>query len=726
MSNDDGMLHYPKSWDQWPYYPKSLTDMLGPGSSAAGEGERFISLLVTGWCEVLQRPIIVIEPELNDEGELIYEQLPNSSDEEQLKLRRIDHINPRKYYSSFCEHLRKVTNQDIFCTAFDEYIARKLIIAANNGDENLDKYMHGYSCRANMIDQAALIRFRNTPVAVVFSGQFFPDKKEEQQKVYDFINESVKQGELTFTHATELRVMLGDVETPQEFEQSFMNNPDKKMLLNSRQKNGNKLNAGELFQSVVNEIEAVVCSQFLLLKRKKEDAFRNQLSRMFNTPKEDRQSISDQMNRLLEYVRQFCNTDYLALFISPQQYISYPRNANLLEPFAFSGLSEDDIQRFKHFNWRKAGFGKIEKKTLSLNKKSKSSQPFVVESVLAESARQAIKNGIAQNDVRINSGSESIFDDVAIVWNLNISMDYRAVLIWGPISQLREYDIEDEISYLQEISSLIMSRALSFVQLADSIQKMDNWEQISALLSHYARRATSPISSAVEILSDYMNEQKYFDEEDAKDALDSLKTMAEVVSKTIRVPLNSFVGQTEQMYSYDRVSLGEIVKNIVTMYGTEVKKKSINFKIDSQNLYSLPQIEADEGKITDAIGNVIENAIKYSHNNKFIRISCKSFDRYIELKIQDFGQGIPADETHLIYERRYQGRRSKKSSYEEGEGMGLYHARLIIHAHQGKIEYHSRSGPRIRIFKDIRRIHGNMCYSAPACSNGLCLLINNQ
>ena len=66
----------------------------------------------------------------------------------------------------------------------------------------------------------------------------------------------------------------------------------------------------------------------------------------------------------------------------------------------------------------------------------------------------------------------------------------------------------------------------------------------------------------------------------------------------------------------------------------------------------------------------------------------------MRLTIEDFGQGIDEDELHLIFGRGYQGRRSRKAIYEEGEGMGLFHTRLIVEAHKGKIWCGCRSGPR--------------------------------
>ena len=73
-----------------------------------------------------------------------------------------------------------------------------------------------------------------------------------------------------------------------------------------------------------------------------------------------------------------------------------------------------------------------------------------------------------------------------------------------------------------------------------------------------------------------------------------------------------------------------------------------------------------------------------THPNREIRIYGEDLGRSATC-IEDFGQGIDTDELHLIFGRGYQGKRSKRAIREEGDGMGLYHARVIIEAHKGRI-----------------------------------------
>ena len=86
---------------------------------------------------------------------------------------------------------------------------------------------------------------------------------------------------------------------------------------------------------------------------------------------------------------------------------------------------------------------------------------------------------------------------------------------------------------------------------------------------------------------------------------------------------------------------------------------------------------------TEALINVLDNAVKYSDTRKHIFIRMSRLTRYILIEIEDEGMGIPGAELHKIYHRFYRGSNVEKDS--EGAGVGLYLTRWIIEAQGGTI-----------------------------------------
>lgn len=95
-------------------------------------------------------------------------------------------------------------------------------------------------------------------------------------------------------------------------------------------------------------------------------------------------------------------------------------------------------------------------------------------------------------------------------------------------------------------------------------------------------------------------------------------------------------------------------------------------------------IQADRAKIKQVLQNLISNACKYSKVNGKIEISVKELKKNIYIYIKDNGIGIPKNEQFNIFKKFFRSSNAHLQSVE-GTGLGLYIAKEIIKAHQGKL-----------------------------------------
>lgn len=84
----------------------------------------------------------------------------------------------------------------------------------------------------------------------------------------------------------------------------------------------------------------------------------------------------------------------------------------------------------------------------------------------------------------------------------------------------------------------------------------------------------------------------------------------------------------------------------------------------------------------EAIGNILENAVKYSPAGSRIFIEVQPLEIYTKIKITDQGPGIPREEYNAIFKRFYRG---KNVEQEEGNGLGLYLAQVILQSEKGYV-----------------------------------------
>lgn len=104
---------------------------------------------------------------------------------------------------------------------------------------------------------------------------------------------------------------------------------------------------------------------------------------------------------------------------------------------------------------------------------------------------------------------------------------------------------------------------------------------------------------------------------------------------------------------------------------------------DDAMLYHNPKWTAE------AMANVLENAVKYSPKGSRIRIGMEKMDLYTRITVQDQGPGIPETEYNKIFQRFYRG---QQTNAEEGMGLGLYLAQLILQNEQGYLTVDARMG----------------------------------
>lgn len=103
---------------------------------------------------------------------------------------------------------------------------------------------------------------------------------------------------------------------------------------------------------------------------------------------------------------------------------------------------------------------------------------------------------------------------------------------------------------------------------------------------------------------------------------------------------------------------------------------------------NFPMVDIDEGKIRQVVMNFADNAIYYSNDNSDININLSVDSDNIIFTIKDTGIGVPAAEQDELFTKFYRASNAKKQR-PDGTGVGLYLAKKIINAHEGKVIFES-------------------------------------
>lgn len=128
----------------------------------------------------------------------------------------------------------------------------------------------------------------------------------------------------------------------------------------------------------------------------------------------------------------------------------------------------------------------------------------------------------------------------------------------------------------------------------------------------------------------------------------------------------------------------ETIVSAVNRVYPNAASKEIEFVFDYDEALENYEIMQDKKWLSEAIINVLDNAIKYSPANSEIFVRLQRRTGFTRIEIEDQGIGIPKKEYHKIFQRFFRGSLSEVNE-ENGSGIGLFLSREIIEQHGGTI-----------------------------------------
>lgn len=104
----------------------------------------------------------------------------------------------------------------------------------------------------------------------------------------------------------------------------------------------------------------------------------------------------------------------------------------------------------------------------------------------------------------------------------------------------------------------------------------------------------------------------------------------------------------------------------------------------------LPTIAADRNSLSEVMANLIDNAIKYSHEGGLIQVTAAVDGDFVKCSVQDNGMGMPPPVVSGLFTKFYRSHRTQQNF--SGTGLGLYISKAIVESHGGSIGVRSKEG----------------------------------
>lgn len=235
----------------------------------------------------------------------------------------------------------------------------------------------------------------------------------------------------------------------------------------------------------------------------------------------------------------------------------------------------------------------------------------------------------------------------------------------------------------------------AFNKLFGRMARLDESRQ--EFVSNVSHELKTPMTS-MKVLADTLNNQPDAPLEMYKEFMSDIAVEIDRENRIINDLLTLVsMDKTEVSLNLKRVNINELVELVLKRISPIASKKNIEIIYES---FRSVTADVDEVKLSLAITNLVENAVKYNRNDGWVRVSLNADYKYFYIQVEDNGIGIPKEHQDKIFERFYRvdKTRSRKTG---GTGLGLAITRDAVTMHNGSIKLESTEGKGSRFIVRI-------------------------
>ncbi len=225
-------------------------------------------------------------------------------------------------------------------------------------------------------------------------------------------------------------------------------------------------------------------------------------------------------------------------------------------------------------------------------------------------------------------------------------------------------------------------------RLEEANEKLKELDQMKTeFLSLATHQIRSPLTSMRGYVS-LMQEGEYGKvPESFKEPLDILRHSTDSLVKIVNDFLNvSRIEQGRMKYDLKEHNLYEVVETILKEYEPSVEKKGLHLDFEAEE--GAYMVTIDENKFEQVIGNIIDNAVKYTPEGKITVELSRPDKETVRVAVHDTGVGIDPDEISKLFTKFSRAKGASEVNVT-GTGLGMYLAKKITEDHGGTISVES-------------------------------------
>jgi two-component system, OmpR family, phosphate regulon sensor histidine kinase PhoR len=206
-------------------------------------------------------------------------------------------------------------------------------------------------------------------------------------------------------------------------------------------------------------------------------------------------------------------------------------------------------------------------------------------------------------------------------------------------------------------------------------------------MTHEFKTPLATISLAVDALK---NERVQHDKEKMQYFGNIIKEENRRMNKHVETILQAaLMDKQELKLNFKSIHAHEVISKVVDNFRLQLEEKTGKIELTLNARADL--INADEVHFTNLVSNLVDNAIKYSKEELFIRVYTHCTNRHFILRVEDNGIGMSKESVKRIFEKFYRAHTGNIHNVK-GFGLGMSYVKTVVDAHKGKIRVDSALG----------------------------------
>jgi len=251
----------------------------------------------------------------------------------------------------------------------------------------------------------------------------------------------------------------------------------------------------------------------------------------------------------------------------------------------------------------------------------------------------------------------------------------------GDFNEVVKVQGEDELAYIATSLNDMTDKLLELME-----KERDSERSKNELITNVAHDLRTPLTSIIGYMG-YLTMKKDLDEETKENYIQMVYTKAKRLEKLI-----------EDLFSFTKLNYGKIamrvekvdivmlINQLLDDFYPSFTENDLEYELVCKQNSII--ISADGNLLARLFDNLINNAIKYGKEGKFIRVFIRDEDEHVVVSVVNYGYVIPKKDIKNLFNKFYRVEQSR-STNTGGTGLGLAIVKNIVDMHKGNIEVRS-------------------------------------